>query len=138
LEAGTEQAQSVLNVVSTPAVIGQRFDCFQRYFVTWRVFPSENVSGSALRLVSTDVNGLEHCPKRSLGRDGVLLHEFWACTDKTTEILRPRGILGRVGDYMSNLPGAQLLRLWRKPEECIRFSFNEQAHRSIERPALDP
>jgi hypothetical protein len=73
----------------------------------------------------------------AFGRDRVRGNEFPVARQHAAEILRPRLLHGGIEDYVTDMPGAQILGLGRKAQERVDLTLNEQFDR-LDRGVGDP
>ena len=100
----------------------------ERVVVACREAPRRRAAERPDRLGDAEVGGLEHRPHHALGSNRVEANEVAVAREQAAEILRPRPVEGTVEDDVTDIPGAQVLRLGREAEEGVDLAVYEQLH----------
>src|SRR5262249_44498251 len=116
------KAQAILNVISTPAIVRQRFEYFQGDVVARFVALGNDRPGRALRITCTAIRSLENGANCSLRCHRISARKLGMSGNHAAEILLPRSILAGIDDYAPDVASAQLLRLRGERKERVGLS----------------
>src|SRR6266436_6879106 len=138
MHAKSIETDRVLCVVLAPLVVRDRAQRLEGIIVSRGEAAIDELLRSASRLGSAKIRGFEDSAQHALGRNRMFANEFSVARQDAAEILRPGRVDRAVEDHVADIPGAQLLRLRRTPEERVDLSVQEQLARSDLQAALDP
>ena len=120
------EADGVLRIVDAPLVVRNILHGLERIVVARREAAVDEGPSGPLRLEGAEVGPFQDRPQRPLGRDRMLPDELPVTRGEAAKVLRPRPVDRAVDDDVTDLPGAQLLRVRRKPEVGVDLSLREQ------------
>src|SRR5215470_2789245 len=132
-EAGLAQskpveAHRVLWIERSPCPVVQLTDSLAGILVGPRVTTVHDKAGHSLGVPAAQIRPLQDGPHRPLGRHRMLSMELPVRCHHTAEVLRPRTVAARVDENAADLPGAQLLGVWRDADEAAHLLVGEQLH----------
>src|SRR6476659_2998636 len=97
------KTQCVFRVTFSPSAIRQTLQNFDAQAVARLETAIGKKSTNTFGFSSANVCRLQECAQCALGGSRVVAHKVTIGDDHTTEILRPRPVLGCVKNYMPNL-----------------------------------
>src|SRR5262245_56756604 len=128
MEPQRVEAQAIFWVEVPPAPVREFLHRLERVLVAACLALVNEQPRGRLRLAGTQVRGLQQRPQHALRRDGMLADELPVALDHTAEVLRPRPVRRHRHDDVTDLPGAQFLRLGGEDDEDVDLPLYEWLH----------